>query len=108
MVTIKWDPNDRGEKALVTFRMPTVDGCRCLYLVGWFDEWHESVFRMERADNDGWLLTLELKPGIEYHYCFRTDDGKWVCDPDRLHALTPDELNTRNSFFINNNAIKEA
>ncbi|HSB03268.1 MAG TPA: hypothetical protein VLE49_21640, partial [Anaerolineales bacterium] len=50
-------------KMQVTFEMPAIDGCDCLYLVGRFDEWSESVYRMERAEDGTWSLVLELDPG---------------------------------------------
>lgn len=87
----------------VTFVMPAVDNCGCLYLVGWFEEWHESVYRMERADDGDWCLTLELEPACEYHYAFRTNDGTWLYDPDTPRAPYPNE--SRNSFVISRNVL---
>jgi len=82
MITIKENTEGKRDKALVTFVMPSSKGYRGLYLIGWFDEWHESVYRMQSTDDGSWFLTLELESGCEYQYCFRTDDGKWLCDPD--------------------------
>jgi 1,4-alpha-glucan branching enzyme len=67
----------KNGKVWVTFRMPPIDGCNCLYLVGKFDDWDESVYRMQRADDGTWSLALELEPGCEYQYCYRTDNGIW-------------------------------
>jgi 1,4-alpha-glucan branching enzyme len=66
----------------VTFAMPPINGCDCLYLVGKFDEWNESVYRMQCSDDGTWSLVLELEPGHDYQYRYRTDKGVWVNDPD--------------------------
>ena len=66
----------------VIFTMPAIIGCGCLYLVGKFDEWgHESVYRMQRAEDGTWSLLLELQPGHMVHYRYRTDKGDWFTDP---------------------------
>lgn len=67
-------------KMRVTFAMPAIKGCDCLYLVGKFDEWPESVYRMQRADDGTWFLVLELEAGREYQYRYRTDKGLWQTD----------------------------
>lgn len=64
----------------MTFVMPALEGCNCLYLVGRFDEWNESVYRMQRADDGTWFLVLELEPGHDYQYRYRTDKGVWHND----------------------------
>ncbi len=50
MITVQKLTEGRNDKVRVTFTMPATDNCGCLYLVGWFEERHESVYRMERAD----------------------------------------------------------
>ena len=89
---------DKGDTCVrqVTFSMPAINGCNCLYLVGKFDEWGESVFRMQREENGGWSLTLELELDFEYQYRYRTDKGLWYADPIgnkpvRLPGLAGDE-----------------
>ena len=90
MVTIQKNTKEKDSKVRVTFAMPAnVDPCSCLYLVGRFNEWTESVYRMQRADDGTWSLTLELESGCEFQYCFRTDDGRWLNDPSSPHALHP-------------------
>jgi hypothetical protein len=86
------------EKVRVVFSMPPIDGCGGLYLVGWFDEWNESVHRMEPRADGGWELTLELDPGCEYLYRFRTADGIWLRDPSVPAASELFGLNT--SFYL--------
>ena len=82
MVTVRKITQRKHGKVRVTFLMPAMEGCGCLYLVGKFDEWNqESVYRMQCADDGTWSLTLELEPGHEYPYCFRTQDGRWLSDP---------------------------
>lgn len=103
MITIQNTIERKDDKVRVTFIMPALDSCGCLYLVGWFEEGHESVYRMERTDDGAWSLTLELEPSREYQYCFRTDDGTWVYDPDTPRA--PHPFVSKNSFVISRDAL---
>ena len=89
MVTIQKSTNSEGNKVRATFTVPAIDGCDCLYLVGRFNEWNESVYRMQRANDGMWALTLELESGREFRYCFRTNDGTWLNDPSAPHAFHP-------------------
>jgi 1,4-alpha-glucan branching enzyme len=89
MVTIQKSTKRKDSKVRVTFTMPAIDGCSCLYLVGRFNEWNESVYRLQRADDGTWSLTLELESGREFPYRFRTNDGTWLNDPSAPHALHP-------------------
>jgi hypothetical protein len=103
MITIQKNTERSDEKVRVTFTMPAMDGCGCLYLVGWFDEWRESIYRMQRADDGTWRLTLELEPSCDYFYCFRTDDGRWLNDPDVSRA--PHPYGSKNLFIISREAL---
>lgn len=89
MVTIDKITDRKNGKVRVTFAMPAMEGCGCLYLVGTFSEWNESVYRMQCADDGTWSLTLELEPGYEYQYRFRTLDGTWLNNPTALPAPSP-------------------
>ncbi len=71
----------RNNKVLITFVMPAIDNCACLYLVGKFSDWDESVYRMQRAEDGTWFLELELDPDCDYQYRYRTDKGVWYDDP---------------------------
>ena len=87
MVTVYKLTQRKHGKVRVTFLMPAIEGCGCLYLVGKFDEWNqESVYRMQCVEDGAWSLTLELEPGREYQYRFRTLDGRWLSDPTPLPA----------------------
>lgn len=81
MVTKEKRNKKKNGKVRVTFAMPAINGCDCLYLVGKFNEWNESVYRMQRADDGMWSLALELEPGRDYQYRYRTDNGVWLNDP---------------------------
>jgi 1,4-alpha-glucan branching enzyme len=65
-----------------------------MYLVGRFNEWNESVYRMQRSDDGMWSLTLELESGRKFQYRFRTNDGTWLKDPTGPHARHPFESET--------------
>jgi 1,4-alpha-glucan branching enzyme len=87
MVTVHKITQRKHGKVRVTFLMPAIEDCGCLYLVGKFDEWHhESVYRMQCTEDGTWSLTLELEPGHEYQYRFRTLDGRWLSDPTLFPA----------------------
>ncbi len=105
MITVQKLTESRNDKVRVTFTLPATDncGCGCLYLVGWFEEWQESVYRMERAEDGTWSLTLELEPSCEYQYCFRTSEGTRVYDPDVL--LVPHPFVPKNSFVISRDPL---
>jgi 1,4-alpha-glucan branching enzyme len=87
-----------GDKVRVAFSAPPIEGCKSLYLVGWFDEWKESAFLMEPREDGGWELTLELDRGCEYLYRFRTEDGIWLRDPSTPAGSAYFGLNT--SFYL--------
>jgi hypothetical protein len=86
MVTIQQSKNSKDNKVRVTFTMPAVDGCDCLYLVGKFYSSNESIYRMQRAEDGAWELTLELEAGCKFQYCFRTNNGEWLKDPSAPDA----------------------
>ncbi len=81
MITKQKTNKGKTCKMRVTFAMPAINGCDCLYLVGKFDDaWPESVYRMQRAEDGTWSLVLELESGREYQYRYRTDKGVWHTD----------------------------
>ena len=96
MITIHTGATGKSGKVRVTFEMPVTDPYDGLYLVGWFDESDEAVYRMERTRDGKWSLTLELEPGCEYQYRYRTPDGQWLQDPGP--AAPQFEFN--NSFLV--------
>lgn len=96
MVTVHKITERKYGKLRVMFMMPAIEGCGCLYLVGKFDEGNESVYRMQCVDDGTWSLTLELEPGHEYQYRFRTLDGRWLSDPTPIPAPIP--IKSENSF----------
>ena len=98
MITIRKPTTGNEGKVNVTFSMSDVECCDCLYLVGWFDEWDASVYRMEQCSDGSWSLTLELEPGCQYQYGFRTPDGKWL--DDSAAPAGPGQLGLQHSFII--------
>ncbi|MBZ0291486.1 MAG: isoamylase early set domain-containing protein [Anaerolineae bacterium] len=69
-------------KTRVTFKMPDVEGCDCLYVVGDFNDWDEAAHPMAQAKDGSWSLSVDLEAGQSYEYRYRTDDGRWLNDPD--------------------------
>lgn len=104
MVTVHKITQRMHGKIRVTFLVPAMEGCGCLYLVGKFDEWnHESVYRMQCAEDGTWSLTLELEPGRDYQYRFRTLDGRWLSDPTAFPAPI---VSRPEESFVNTPAMK--
>ncbi len=101
MITIHTGTTGKSGKVRVTFEMPATQYCDGLYLVGWFNEWDETVYRMERTPDGKWSLTLELEPGCEYQYRYRTPDGKWLKDP----APAPAEFGLNSSFLVSSESM---
>ncbi len=103
MITIHRSTAGTNGMVRVTFSIPAVNDCEFLYLVGWFDEWDESVYPMERMPDGNWALTLELEPGCEYHYRFRSPDGAWLNDPTA--PVSPAEFGINRSFLLSGNML---
>lgn len=66
------------------FRLRGYKNAKKVILSGTFNRWNEHVFEMEKT-NDGWELTLQLKPD-EYEYRFIVD-GQWMEDPDNIDKV---------------------
>ena len=79
----------KSDKVRVTFTMPTMEGCDCMYLVGDFNNWSKTDHPMQTGEDGAWSLTLVLEPGREYQYRFRTSDDAWLNDPAAPHAPNP-------------------
>jgi hypothetical protein len=103
MITIHKNMTSKNGKVWVTFSMPAVNDCECLYLVGWFEESDESVYLMERTADGCWSLMLELEAGCEYQYRFRTLDGTWLKDSARPAA--PGEFGLNTSFHMSGDGL---
>lgn len=87
----------KSDKVRVTFTMPAMEGCDCLYLVGDFNDWGKTEHPMQIGEDGAWSLTLDLEPGREYQYRFRTNDDAWLNDPAAPTA--PNPFGTENSII---------
>lgn len=79
----------RRDKVRVTFTVPAIDGCDRIYLVGDFNNWNKTDHPMQTSEDGAWSLTLDLEPGREYQYRFRTSDDAWLNDPAAPCAPNP-------------------
>lgn len=87
----------KRSKTQVTFTMPAVEGCDCLYLVGEFNDWHGAAHPMQHKDDGTWSLTLNLTPGHSYQYRYLAGDGAWYNDP-AADAYVPNPYGSDNSM----------
>ncbi|MCC6611856.1 MAG: isoamylase early set domain-containing protein [Anaerolineae bacterium] len=83
-------------KTQVTFKMPDVEGCGRLYIVGDFNEWDDTTHPMAQAGDGTWSLSIDLEAGHAYEYRYRTDDGRWLNDPD-ADSSVPNAFGSDNS-----------
>lgn len=67
-----------------TFKLKGHTKAKEVILSGTFNRWDEHLFKMNKT-NDGWELTLQLKPD-EYQYRFIVD-GNWMEDPDNVDKV---------------------
>ncbi len=88
---------EAGGRVHVTFSMPAIEGCEGLYLVGDFNIWNETAHPMQRNEDGTWTLALELAPGREYQFRYRTDTGAWLNDP-AADAYAPNPYGSNNSI----------
>ena len=86
-------PDNNGNAC---FKLRGYPNAKKVILSGTFNKWNEDFFQMQKT-NDGWELTLQLKPG-EYEYKFIVD-GNWIEDPGN-------NLKKRNEFDGYNSVIK--
>jgi 1,4-alpha-glucan branching enzyme len=67
-----------------------------VYLVGEFNDWNASQYRLRRYKHGTYKKKLQLKPG-RYQYLFLVD-GEWLTDPDHLEK-TPNPFGSENSVI---------
>lgn len=93
MVTKKHEADGRVS---VTFSMPAIEGCDCLFLVGDFNAWNVAAHPMQHNEDGTWALTLELESGREYQYRYYAADGIWHND-SAADAYIPNSHGSDNS-----------
>ncbi|MCK5323164.1 MAG: glycogen-binding domain-containing protein [Desulfobulbaceae bacterium] len=87
----------KGTKTPATqFRLQVPDA-KAVYLVGDFNEWNETEYRVRRYKGGVFIKKLELKPG-RYEYKFVVD-GVWTSDPANPMAQSND-FGSENSVIV--------
>ncbi len=66
------------------------------FLVGDFNDWDPTAFRMRRFRDGTFKKAVQLKPG-RYEYLFLVD-GQWWTDPANGHRV-PNPFGTENSVI---------
>ena len=69
-----------GRSCRVTFILPTEINAQKAYLCGDFNDWDKASHPMKRRKDDGFHLTISLKPGQQYRYRFFLDGERWEND----------------------------
>jgi 1,4-alpha-glucan branching enzyme len=67
-----------------------------VYLVGEFNDWNASQYRLRRYKHGTYKKKLQLKPG-SYQYLFLVD-GEWWTDPEHLERK-PNPFGSENSVI---------
>jgi len=70
-------------------------GARKVCLAGTFNSWRPETGQMERKDDGGWFIDVQLAPGT-YEYRLVVD-GNWRPDPNASHAIV-NPFGERNSL----------
>ena len=79
----------------VEFKLVAPDA-KEVYLVGEFNDWNASQYRLRRYKHGTYKKKLQLKPG-RYQYLFLVD-GEWLTDPEHLEK-TPNPFGSENSVI---------
>ncbi len=66
--------------ARVTFSVPEGLWASALYLVGDFNEWHNTSHPFGRTGADGWTITVNLEIGHAYQFRYRCEADHWLND----------------------------
>lgn len=85
-------PDEYGN---ASFKLKGYKNAKKVILAGSFNKWNETLFKMNKT-NDGWELTLQIKPGV-YQYRFIVD-GHWMEDPDNTNKIE-NEFDAYNSVI---------
>ncbi len=66
----------------VTFRLPgqAAGSAESANIVGEFNDWNIYATPMKRLKNGSFVVTLDLKPNIEYQFRYLLDDKTWEND----------------------------
>lgn len=72
--------NGRGKSVKVTFSLPADVQSERACLLGDFNNWDENAAPMQRDDENGFSITLNLKKGQEYQFRYLVNDGEWYND----------------------------
>ncbi|CAN5640578.1 hypothetical protein BH10CHL1_BH10CHL1_10260 [soil metagenome] len=67
--------------ARVTFRVPDGLWASALYLVGDFNDWHNTSHPFGQDGTGGWTITVTLEIGRAYQFRYRCEADHWLNDP---------------------------
>ncbi len=85
----------------VTFRLPKIvaGDAKNVHIVGDFNDWSVYANPMKKLKKGEYSVTLELKPGKEYHFRYLIDESRWEndCNADK-YVKSP--FGTDNSVVI--------
>ena len=79
----------------IEFKLVAPDA-KDVFLVGEFNDWDTSQYRLRRYKDGVYKKKLQLKPG-RYQYLFLVD-GEWWTDPEHLERA-PNPFDSENSII---------
>jgi 1,4-alpha-glucan branching enzyme len=83
----------------VSFRVHKKDtlDTKQIFLVGDFNQWHETATPMRQLKNGDFIVALDLEPGREYQFKYYFDRMAWRNDTDADGYIHSDYGNCDNS-----------
>ncbi len=87
-----------GGACQVTFArsVPPEVNAQTVCLCGEFNEWNQTSHPMERGDDGGFSLTIDLEPGQQYRFRYLLDGERWENDW-AADAYTPNPFGSDDS-----------
>lgn len=92
---LKKQQNKKDKVTNVTFVLPAEVEGETVHLVGDFNDWQTS-HPMQRQQDGGWQITVDLKPDGEYQFRYLVDSQTWLNDPE-ADKYVPNPYGDQNS-----------
>jgi 1,4-alpha-glucan branching enzyme len=88
----------RTGTVLVTFTIPAAVWADTIHVVGDFNGWDERATPLRQTES-GWMITLELEAGRDYHYRYVLNGHEW-CNDWNADRYEPNAQGGDNSVVV--------